>query len=230
MFTKNVNTRRRGRPPGPTLAGEQTRKRLFDAAVERIATRGYEAATLREIAKDAGVSPGLLYRYFPSKRAVVLALYDELSTAFAVKAQAMPAGRWRDRFLFALETSLEVLRPHRTALKALVPMIVSGSGEGVFAAATAFSRARVQGVFVSAVARATDAPAALLAEALGRLLYLAHLAAILCWLLDRSRDQRATRGLVDLARQALPTLALGLKLPIARRFVVEADQFLARAL
>ena len=90
------------------------------------------------------MSPGLLYRYFPSKRAVVLALYDELSAAYAVQAERMPAGRWRDRFLFALETSLDVLRPHRTALKALVPMIVSDSDEGVFAAATAFSRARVK--------------------------------------------------------------------------------------
>ena len=43
-----------------------------------IAERGYDATTLRDVAERAGVSAGLLYRYFPSKRAVVLALYDEL--------------------------------------------------------------------------------------------------------------------------------------------------------
>src|SRR5262245_26040012 len=103
MFTKNVKRRKRGRPAGPTVTGEQTRQRLFEAAVARIAHGGYEAATLRDIAKDAGVSPGLLYRYFPSKRAVVLALYETMSAEYALKAQQMPEGRWRERFLFALE-------------------------------------------------------------------------------------------------------------------------------
>jgi len=44
-----------------------------------IGERGYDAATLRDVAARAGVSPALLYRYFPNKRSVVLALYDELS-------------------------------------------------------------------------------------------------------------------------------------------------------
>jgi len=48
--------------------------------------RGYEATTLREIAKDARVSVGLLYRYFPSKRAVIIALYDELSADYSRQA------------------------------------------------------------------------------------------------------------------------------------------------
>jgi AcrR family transcriptional regulator len=231
MFTKNVNPPgRRGRPPGPTAAGEQTRRRLFDAAIERIAAVGYEPATLRDIARDAGVSPGLLYRYFPSKRAVVLALYDELSADYAAKAQGMSPGRWRDRFLFALETSLAVLRPHRRALQALIPTIVASTEEGVFAATTAFSRERVQGVFMSAVRDASDVPGAKLAGALGRLLYLAHLAVILCWLLDKSRDQRATRGLVALTGRTLPALAVALKLPMVRGLVASADELFGEAL
>ena len=51
-------------------------------AMQLIAARGYEATTLRDIAKEAGVSVGLLYRYFPSKQAVVIALYDELSSDY----------------------------------------------------------------------------------------------------------------------------------------------------
>ena len=71
------------------------------------------------MADRAGVSVGLLYRYFPSKRAIVLALYDELSNTYAQRATEMPQGRWRDRFLAALETSLRVLGPHRVTLAAL---------------------------------------------------------------------------------------------------------------
>ena len=59
-----------------------------------ITRRGYEATTLRDIAREAGVSVGLLYRYFPSKQAVILAFYDELSADFARQAAGMPPGRW----------------------------------------------------------------------------------------------------------------------------------------
>ena len=68
-----------------------------------IAARGYEATTLRDIAEQAGVSVGLLYRYFPSKQAVIVALYDELSSEYARHAAGHAARTWRDRFIFALE-------------------------------------------------------------------------------------------------------------------------------
>ena len=199
------------------------RRRLYEAAIALIGERGYEGATLREVAERIGASPALLYRYFPSKRAVVLALYDELSEAFAREAVAMPEGRWRERFVFAMELSLRILGPHRVSLRALTPTMVGDAEEGVFAERTSFSRLRVQGVFAAAVAGATDAPKKEVSDALGRLLYLGHLGVILWWLLDRSPEQRATRGLIDLIRQVLPTLALALRLPLTRRFVASAN-------
>src|SRR5262249_34562047 len=68
MFTQNVNSRRRGRPSGRTAQGAAARDRLYETAMQLIAERGYEATTLRDIAKAANVSVGLLYRYFPSKQ------------------------------------------------------------------------------------------------------------------------------------------------------------------
>src|SRR5690349_16352458 len=186
MFTKNVKPRKRGRPAGPTAQGTAARDRLYATATQLIAARGYEATTLRDIAREADVSVGLLYRYFPSKQAVVLALYDQLSTEFARQAEKMPAGKWRDRFLFALSTSLDVLKPHKMALRALTPVLVGDPEEGIFAASTAFSRQRVQRVFEEAVTQATDAPKPPLAGAVGRLLYLIHLAVLLWWLLDKT--------------------------------------------
>ncbi|HEX8246487.1 MAG TPA: TetR/AcrR family transcriptional regulator [Longimicrobium sp.] len=187
------------------------------------ATRGYEETTLRDIAAEAGVSPGLLYRYFPSKRAVVLALYDELSRDFQERARDLPPGRWRDRFSFALETSLDVLRPHRGTLVALVPILVGGRDEGLFAPATAFSRGRVQSVFVDAVTGATDAPRGADAGALGRALDLVHLSVLLFWLLDRSPGQRATAGLAAVIRRVLPSFAVAFRLRLVRGFVRELD-------
>lgn len=230
MFTKNVKPGKRGRPPGRSAQGEAARQKLFDAATRLIRQRGYEATTLRDIAERAGVSVGLLYRYYPSKRAIVLALYDELSAAYAAKAADMPTGKWRIRFIFALDTSLEVLRPHRNTLQAFIPMMLGGTDEGLFAQSTAFSRARVQRVFQDAVVDSTDAPQQKLAEAVGRLLYLVHLGVIMWWLLDKSPQQRATTALVALLRQVLPSAALTLRVPPIRAFVQSADELFRDAL
>jgi AcrR family transcriptional regulator len=230
MFTENVKPRKRGRPPGQSAQGAAARDRLYKTAIGMLSERGYEATTLREIAKRAHVSVGLLYRYFPSKRAVIIALYDELSADYSRHAAAMPAGKWRDRFVFALKTSLDVLEPHRVALQGLVPVMVGNADEGVFASEAAFSRLRVQRVFEEAVIGSADAPTRPLAEAIGRLLYLVHLAVLLWWLLDKSSKQRATTALVSLFQQVLPSAVMTLRLPPVRRFVISADELLREAL
>ena len=230
MFTQNVKSRKRGRPPGQTAQGAAARERLYATALQLIAARGYEATTLRNIANKAGVSVGLLYRYFPSKQAVVIALYDELSSDYARRAAEMPSGRWRDRFIFALRTSLDVLEPHQMALRALTPVLVGDPDEGIFSSSTAFSRLRVQHVFEQAVVASSDAPNQPLASALGRLLYLVHLAVLLWWLLDKSSHQRATAALVSLTKQLLPSAALALRVPPVRRFVIAVDALIREAL
>ena len=230
MFTKNVNSRKRGRPRGQSAQGAATRDRLYATAMGLITQRGYEATTLREIAKEANVSVGLLYRYFPSKQAIILAFYDELSADFARDAAAMPRGRWRERFVFALTASLQVLVAHRVALQALAPVLVGDPDEGVFSERTAFSRQRVQPVFEDAIIGATDAPRQPLAAALGRLLYLVHLAVLLWWLFDKSSHQRATWALVSLTEQLLPSATLALRVPPVRRFVIAVDELMGEAL
>jgi AcrR family transcriptional regulator len=230
MFIENVKSRKRGRPKGETPQGAAAREQLYRTALALIADRGYNATTLRDIAAKAGVSVGLMYRYFPSKQAVVMALYDRLSTVFVEKAAPLPAGKWRDRFAFALRTSIHVLEPHRTALKALTPVLVGDPDEGIFAAETAFARLRVQRVFEDAVAGAKDVPSGVLTGALGRVLYLVHLAVLLWWLLDRSPQQRATAALITLIEQLLPSASIALRVPIVRRFVQTADDLVQTGL
>lgn len=65
---------RRGRRP----AGADTRGRILEAARGEFADRGYDAASLRGIARTAGVDPALVHHYFEGKadlfaEAVVLA-------------------------------------------------------------------------------------------------------------------------------------------------------------
>lgn len=221
---------RRGRPPGQTAQGAETRQRLYETALDLIATRGWEAATLREVARSAGVSVGLLYRYFPSKHAVLLELYHQLSSEHERQAAEMPRGRWRARVVYALRSHLEILKPHRATLAALLPVLVSTSEEGLFSSQTAPARARAQRVFADAVIGATDAPEPRLAAALARLLYLVHLCVILWWTLDKSPQRRATDELLALLDQALRPFATALRIPAIRRLVLGADALVAAAL
>jgi AcrR family transcriptional regulator len=49
--------------PGP-------RARIRDAALRQFAAHGFKGATVRGIARDAGVSPGLVQHHYPSKQAL----------------------------------------------------------------------------------------------------------------------------------------------------------------
>lgn len=225
MFTetRKLPDVRRGRPPGRTAQGHAARDRLYAAALELLRVRGYAATTMRDIGKAAGVSPALLYRYFPSKHAVLLALYEDLSARFSEQTESLPAGPWRERFLFATEASLAVLKPQRATIAGLIPVLVSDVQDGVFAESSAPSRRRVQAVFEQAVTGAKDAPPEADARALGRILYLVHLTILLWWALDRSREQRTTAGLLALAGRLLPPVALALKFGHMRRLLRSGD-------
>jgi AcrR family transcriptional regulator len=228
--TPEGEARKPGRPRGRTGQGEESRQGLYAIAIEMIEAKGYEATTLRDIAQKAGVSPGLLYKYFPSKRAVVLELYDRLSEKFAKRAAHMPSGSWRHRFLFALQNSMSVIGPNRNVLAALIPVLIGNEKENLFAPETAFSRIRVQSVFQEAVEGAADAPKGDDAEILGRMLYVLHLAIVLNMLLDKSPKQRATAGMITLLEKALPLGALALRLKAVRRLVRFADSLLQESL
>jgi AcrR family transcriptional regulator len=64
--------RRRGRRP----AGEDLRGVILAAAREEFAQRGFDGATLRGIARAAGVDPRLVHHYFEGKDAVFAAAFE----------------------------------------------------------------------------------------------------------------------------------------------------------
>lgn len=62
---------------------EQRRQQILRAAGQCFADKGFHQASMAEIAKAAGLSMGLLYRYFANKDALVMA-FAELSRATSV--------------------------------------------------------------------------------------------------------------------------------------------------
>src|SRR3954447_9728247 len=63
---------RTGRRPGPN----QTRAAILDAARGAFAERGYDAVSIRAVARDAGVDPALVHRFHASKEDLFVAAME----------------------------------------------------------------------------------------------------------------------------------------------------------
>ncbi|MHC1712231.1 MAG: TetR/AcrR family transcriptional regulator [Solidesulfovibrio sp.] len=62
------------------ISEEQKRKNrdeIIRAAVDAITEKGMKGATMREIAKKAGLGDATIYNYFPTKEAIVYAYYED---------------------------------------------------------------------------------------------------------------------------------------------------------
>jgi AcrR family transcriptional regulator len=73
----SLDGRARLRPRGRAPRGARKRAQILDAASRVFATRVYHLVTMDEIARGAHVGKGTLYRYFPSKEDLYLAIVDE---------------------------------------------------------------------------------------------------------------------------------------------------------
>lgn len=64
----------------PDEARERTRRvQILDAATRVFAARGFHGATIRDIARDAGIADGTIYLYFPNKVALLLGILDRVN-------------------------------------------------------------------------------------------------------------------------------------------------------
>jgi AcrR family transcriptional regulator len=59
----------------------ETRRLLLDAATAEFAREGYNGANINRMSKAAGFAKGTIYNYFPSKRALMLALIDLIAAS-----------------------------------------------------------------------------------------------------------------------------------------------------
>ncbi|HEY1821024.1 MAG TPA: helix-turn-helix domain-containing protein [Trebonia sp.] len=92
-------------PKRPRVDAERNRARLLDAARAAFAS-GQAPVTLEQIARDAGVGIGTLYRHFPTREALIEALYrEEVATLCASASDLLRAHApdralraWMDRF------------------------------------------------------------------------------------------------------------------------------------
>ena len=64
----------KGAESGETAVAQERRTQILDAAWRTFSRRGFHQATMQDICREADLSPGSVYRYFPGKDDLIVAL------------------------------------------------------------------------------------------------------------------------------------------------------------
>lgn len=119
--------------PRLRLEPAQRRALIIAAASELFAAQGYDGASMRAIAKAAGVTTPMLYRHFASKAALYTALLNEHARALLDHwANPDPSASRQERFSEAVEGFFSWIEENEQAWRML--FLDSPKDEGVAAA------------------------------------------------------------------------------------------------
>jgi AcrR family transcriptional regulator len=101
---------------GLTPRAELTRAAIVDAALRLFREHGYEAATMRAIARAAGVSTGNAYYYFSSKEELIQEFYlrNHAEHAAACRSLLDAETEFSSRLRGTLRALIDVLNPYHS--------------------------------------------------------------------------------------------------------------------
>lgn len=104
-------------PMPPPVAPDARTTEILDSIKAVFAARGFDGASMQDLARAAGMSAGNFYRYFPSKLAIIAALIErDMSEIDADFQKIMAAPDPRAAFRAAFEWHLSESDPHKAPL------------------------------------------------------------------------------------------------------------------
>jgi len=141
------------RTTGLTKSQQARRARMVEAATRLAAEGGYDAVQMREVAAEADVALGTLYRYFPSKEyLLVWVMRQEMEKLVERMSERPPQGDTPvERLVDVMGRANRALQRQPKVSAAMVRALVSGETE----IASVVSRNREMMSEVIAVALAT---------------------------------------------------------------------------
>jgi AcrR family transcriptional regulator len=198
---------------------EETRARILNAALASFRVRGFDAATMRDIAEEAGVATGAAYYYFPSKEAIVLDFYrrscDEMQPRIDEALQ--DSSGLEDRLRALIGVKLTQFAPNRGVLRALLK-----NGAEPKHPLSPFSpeTKEIRDIDIVWFRRIlTDCGVRIpkdLAPQLPGMLWFFQMGVIFYWVIDESPNQERSQRLLALAAKSVTALVRISALPLMR--------------
>jgi AcrR family transcriptional regulator len=205
--------------PALTPRAGQTRAAIIEAALRLFRETGYEATTMRAIAREAGVSTGNAYYYFGSKEDLIREFYarNQAEHDAACRPVLASEAAFAPRLRGTLRALIEVMSPYHTfaakffkhAAEPSNPLSpFSSESSPVRASALALYREVIDG---SSVKLDPD-----LRAQLPELLWLYSLGIVMFWVHDTSPGCAKTYQLIDRTVPLADRLVSMSRLPILR--------------
>ncbi len=202
-----------------TPKAEETGLRILDAALALFRQEGFDTATMRDIAKKAGVATGAAYYYYPSKDAIVMDFYRRSCAEMQPKIEAAleSATGLETRLRELIQVKLAHFAPNRGVLRALLR-----NGADPRHPLSPFSpeTKEIRDIDLAWFRRilmdcGTRIPRDLEPHLPG-VLWFFQMGVIFFWVIDESPDQARTARLLDLAAKSVATLIRVSGLPFMR--------------
>ncbi|MGW0019575.1 TetR/AcrR family transcriptional regulator [Rhodococcus sp. NPDC003382] len=105
--------------PRRRLSPDQRRTELLDIGARLFSQHAYEDVRIEEVAELAGVSRGLMYHYFPTKRDFMAAVVQRESDRLLAVTEPDPALSVHDRIAAGLDAYLEYIESHAQGVLAV---------------------------------------------------------------------------------------------------------------
>jgi AcrR family transcriptional regulator len=125
---------------------DERRAQLLAAALEMFAQRAYDEVSVDEVARAVGVSKGLLYHYFPTKRDLYVGALRLAATRLLTETEIASASP-SERVVASLQTLFDFVERHGPAYVALMRGGIGSDPE------VADILAETRGTFTERVAR-----------------------------------------------------------------------------
>jgi len=206
-------------PVKTTPKAEETGLRILDAALELFRQEGFDTATMRDIARKAGVATGAAYYYYPSKDAIVMGFYQRSNAEMQPKIEAAlsEVNGLEKRLREVIRVKLAHFAPNRGVLRALLRNGADPKHPlSPFSPQTKEIRdidmAWFRRILVDCGVRIPRD----LEPHLPGVLWFFQMGVIFFWVIDESANQTRTERLLDLAAKSVTALIRVSALPLMR--------------
>jgi len=199
----------------------RTRQNILDAALLLFTEKGYEKATMRQIAAQAEMAPGSIYHHFPTKEHIVQAFYDLLHEDHAQACVGILASeiRLERRLHEVIRKKIELAEPFKKVSGVLFRVASDPKNPlSPFSAQSSPTRDKSLALFRQLVsgssAKLPDDVRVILAD----YLWLYQMGIILYWIHDTSENSQKTFRLIDRTVKLIQTLVELSNLPLIAPF------------